>query len=323
MKSKVWFWIAGLFVLALVITAAVIYYYSGVSADSVEALKGTKIQLVDADGKTVVQRAIPIKLVFNGTIRSCKVVRVFGAKYSKCKTVNKTFSGVTVSDETGAYTVSTSSYRSLTNEELQTVAKSTLEEKLGRKLTTQEILLIHNIVRKASVVESPTSDQIKKIVDAQIKSSGNLTIAKNDVDSIVDFFVSPMFSLALQTGKEYHGFQLLNVVASVDTTVLSSDSQTISFYTDDYKSSVNLVVDYKGAELIAAAKNYYFAEIDKSTASESDKTVAKTSITDFADYVSFYVVHIADLTEKSSEDIATKASELVKKTLTAVNEHNK
>lgn len=297
-------------IVVLLVAAVAVYLRSGASADSVEALKGTKIQLVDEKGEKVA-REVPISLVFNGTIRSCRVVRVFGFKGSRCSTVNRTFNGTAMTDANGEYTVSTSSYRRLTKDELVKVAQSLLQESVGRDLTSEEIKKILAVVTALYDKQNPTQADVTAAVNAQFKTSSANTvtnIATGFINTQVATaaFTNPIFAFGLMTGREEHGFSLINVVATVKTSLINSDNQIISFYSTDYKPSVNLTLNYNGAGLLAAAKDSYFAEIDKTSNPDADKQAIKDSVTGFTDYMSYYVVHIASL---KAADIANKAKD--------------
>jgi len=309
----------GIAVVVLGIVGFALFSKLGISADSIEAMKGTKIQLVDDNG-TKIEKQVPISLVFNGTVRQCTRTRALGFKINtNCKTVNKSFSGTVLTNEDGEYLASTTSYRPLSKDELRKIAESLLAEQLNRELTAEEKQLLQNITYQLAGIGLPTQEQVTNVVKK------NLTIGSgSDTGSIISsIFFSPVFSAALSTGKEQHNFQLLNIVAGVKTNLLTSDTQTVSFYASDYKASTSLTVKYAGAKQLEDIKNLYFAEIDKQTTGTADsKTAIKQSITDFVDYMSFYFVHVAsEETAKTAGekilDVKEKASVNAKKTLSA------
>lgn len=318
-KSRVGL-IIGLIILALAVTGVVIYYYSGTSADSIEAIRGTNVQLVDEKGESV-KKQVPVTLVFSGTIRSCKVTRVFGAKFSGCKTVNKTFGGVALTDETGVYTASVSSYRKLTKDELYILALSLMSDNLDAPLSAQEQEFIRSVINELAGIENPTQAQVTAVIDAKLKNSASI-IATFHNSALMPFVLyNPIFALGLATGTQEHGFKLLNVTASVKTSLITSDLQTISFYTTDYKPSVNLTLKYNGVGLLTAAKDAYFTQVDGTTATDIEKEAIKTSITGFVDYVPYYMVHIVSEDEFSDvmrANAAKKASTSVAASVEAV-----
>lgn len=291
MKHKL---LVGLGMIAIVLAGAVGYVAlkPNVSADAL-TVSGTTIQLVDASGAKV-EKQVPVSLVFNGTVRQCSKRRIGRWKIAiRCKTINKSVNGTVLTDTTGAYTVTTASYKALSKEELVLVAAKLLAEQANRVVTPAENAYLQEISASLISKNLTQADQVNDALVQQMLAKANVT-DNSEILLLSSTLTNSIYTKAVTTGKEQRDFKVKSVIASVKTETLVSDNQTISFLATDAKPSVNLTLKYTGAGQLDAIEKLYLADLETQNAGLTDQTATKPSVDGFLNYVSYYYLHVLD-----------------------------
>lgn len=215
-------------VLAFLIVGFVAIYFvfsNQPSADTLEATKGTKVQLVDINGD-LVQESVPLKLKFDlGEKRVCTRARWSFKKV--CKDVPYSFEKLVFTNEQGNYTVSTQSYRPLSPDEMITYADSYMLEQEGRKIYKWEKSLLYNVYKDLvnSKDEYVDKDQISDLFESyyrKINSKGG-----EDISIQAEKILSIFSTMVFNSGVSAEGS---NDFASFQTGSIKYDIKNVTVY---------------------------------------------------------------------------------------------
>jgi len=316
-KKSALLWV-GIVVLLLLVGAGV-YYFFGVSADTLNATKGTKVQLVDSDGVSVKQ-AIPLELTINGRVKQCnnykKTTRIgFWKKIqylTRCQ--ESPFSKVKVekTDVNGSYNAGTLSYRNLTQKEYEELLTTFFQDATGRELTpeekkaiiTSEIAKMSN-GKSAAEINSAAEILANKLLVANNSTSKSKSSSGINLKAFLPLPISILSSIfgskTVLSGTE-NNYIIDSISVEVLSTRLKSDQVSLT-YGEKYKANANLLVYPSALTYLNSSKDLfvkYLASLDVTT---EKKTEYQTVLDNYLDYLSTVAVHDPELSKDDENKI--------------------
>lgn len=247
MKSKKWLIVTIAILAGLIIAGVSIYYFTGASADSLEANKGTKIQLVNSKGEAV-KKEVPLELVLVGKKKRCTTRRIgFSVlRITKCKKVPASIDKTVTTDANGAYTISTESYRKLTKDEQKRLVKSILSDSVGRTFTDDEIKQILEYVLNDNMSESQQRDGVGRAVRAVLANSVMSVSRRDHLNTIITNKM--LYWVILPNRTTEKDFEMTSAKVGPKSYIYATDKNsgkiTVSFLTSEYKPEVNLPLQF-------------------------------------------------------------------------------